>query len=61
LAYFEEGFASLSIGRASAGNSVLPLKTDDKNTKERDYDFDFMHDVSRDQKAHLGLCLTRHF
>ncbi|KAI8338870.1 docking domain of Afi1 for Arf3 in vesicle trafficking-domain-containing protein [Chlamydoabsidia padenii] len=54
LAYFEEGFASLSIGRTSAGNSVLPLKTDDKNTKERDYDWDFMHDVLTAIQAHYG-------
>ncbi|KAI8086293.1 docking domain of Afi1 for Arf3 in vesicle trafficking-domain-containing protein [Halteromyces radiatus] len=54
LAYFEDGFASLSIGRVSGGSSVSSLKTDDKNGKERDFDTEFMQDVLSSIQAHYG-------
>ncbi|CAO3629338.1 unnamed protein product [Cunninghamella echinulata] len=54
LAYFEEGFASLSIGRNTGGNSTSSIKSDDKHTKERDYDAEFMNDVLSSIQAHYG-------
>ncbi|CAO3633463.1 unnamed protein product [Cunninghamella blakesleeana] len=59
LAYFEEGFASLAIGRTNGTNSNSPLKSDDKHTKEKDFDAEFMNDVLSSIQAHYGEASIR--
>lgn len=53
LAYFEEGFASLAIGRTNGVNSNSSLKSDDKHNKEKDYDAEFMNDVNNNNNNNM--------